>query len=200
MRRIGILGGTFDPIHIGHLMLAEWVKSEIDLDEVWLIPNRVSRMKEDKEPAPAEDRLAMTKLAAKGNVYFKCLDLEINREGYTYSYETLEELSVSYPEDTFYFILGADCLYTIENWKSPERFFRCCKLVAAVRDEASLEDMEVKKEELMRRFGGEILLLPFARISISSTEIRERIKQERSVRYMVPENVLEYIEKKGLYR
>ena len=137
MRRIGILGGTFDPIHIGHLMLAEWVKSEIDLDEVWLIPNRVSRMKEDKEPAPAEDRLAMTKLAAKGNVYFKCLDLEINREGYTYSYETLEELSVSYPEDTFYFILGADCLYTIENWKSPERFFRCCKLVAAVRDEAS---------------------------------------------------------------
>ena len=200
MKRIGILGGTFDPIHMGHLMLAEWVKSEMCLDEIWLIPNGISRMKADQKLAPAKDRLQMTKLAAKGNAQFKCLDLEIKREGYTYSYETLEELSSAHPEDVFYFILGADCLYTIENWKSPEKLFRCCKLVATVRNDISLEDMEVKKEELMRRFGGEIILLPFLRISISSTVIRERLKQEMSVRYMVPDNVLDYIEEKGLYR
>lgn len=200
MGKIGILGGTFDPIHMGHLLLAEWAKSEMGLDEIWLIPNGVSHMKADKELAPAQDRLQMTELAAMGNAEFKCLDLEIKREGYTYSYETLEELSSSHPEDTLHFVFGADCLYSIENWKSPERIFRCCKLVAAVRDDASMEEMKVKKEELIRRYGGEIILLPFVRLSISSTVIRERIRQGMSVRYMVPDNVLAYIEEKGLYR
>lgn len=200
MRKIGILGGTFDPIHMGHLMLAEWAKSELELDEIWLIPNGVSRMKEELDPAPAEDRYAMTQLAVKGNEQFKCLDLEIKREGYTYSFETLEELSEAYPEDILYFILGSDCLHTIESWKSPERFFRCCKLVAAVRDDSSMDEMKAKKEELIQRFGGEIILLPFARLSISSTVIRERIKEGKSVRYMIPDSVLVYITKKGLYR
>lgn len=200
MRRIGILGGTFNPIHAGHLMLAEWAKSELGLDEIWLIPNRVSRMKADQELAPAKDRMQMTELAAKGNVQFKCLDLEIKREGYTYSYETLEELSAAHPEDVLYFISGADCLYSLDNWKSPERILRCCKLVVAVRADASLEEMEVKKDELTRLYGGEIILLPFVRLSISSTVIRERIRQGMSVRYMVPDNVLAYIEEKGLYR
>lgn len=194
------MGGTFDPIHVGHLMLAEWAKGELGLDEIWLIPNGLSRMKEDQEPAPAKDRLQMTELAAKGNAQFKCLDLEIKRGGYTYSYETLEELSAAHPEDILYFISGADCLYSIDNWKSPERFFRCCRLVAAVRDDASMEEMKVKKEELMRRYDGEIILLSFVRLSISSTVIRERIRQGMSARYMVPDNVLAYIEEKGLYR
>lgn len=199
-RRIGIMGGTFNPVHMGHLLLAEWVRGEAGLDEIWLIPNGVSYMKEAQEVAPAEDRLRMTELAIKRNRYFKCLDLEVKRSGYTYSYETLEELTRAYPGDTFYFILGADCLFTLETWKCPERIFQCCKLIAAVRDDASPEAMEEKKKELEQRFGGEILLLPFVRMSLSSTEIRERIRQGKSVRYMVPDSVLTYIEGKRLYK
>lgn len=200
MRRIGIMGGTFNPIHVGHLLLAEWVKCEAELDEIWLIPNGISYMKEQLEVAPAGDRLKMTELAAMENKHFKCLDLEIKRAGYTYSYETLEELARAYPEDELYFILGADCLFTLETWKCPERILGCCRLIAAVRDEASLEEMRRKKAELEQRFGGEIMLLPFVRLSLSSTEIRARIKQGKSVRYMVPDSVLTYIEERGLYR
>jgi len=200
MRRIGIMGGTFDPIHMGHLLLAEWAKSEAGLNEVWLIPTGISYKKAEREVAPAKDRLCMTELAVKENGHFRCLDLEIKRGGYTYSYVTLEELARTYPEDEFYFILGADCLFTMETWKCPERILGCCKLIAAVRDEASMEEMSEKKAELEQRFGGEILLLPFVRMSVSSTEIRERIKQGKSVRYMVPDSVLAYMEERGLYR
>ena len=200
MRRIGIMGGTFNPIHMGHLLLAEWVKCEAELDEIWLIPNGISYMKAQLEVAPAGDRLKMTVLAAMENEHFRCLDLEIKRAGYTYSYETLEDLARAYPEDEFYFILGADCLFTLETWKYPERILGCCRLIAAVRDEASLEEMSRKKAELEQRFGGEILLLPFVRLSLSSSEIRERIKQGKSIRYMVPDSVLTYIEERGLYR
>lgn len=200
MRRIGIMGGTFNPIHMGHLLLAEWVKCEAGLNEIWLIPNGISYMKAQLEVAPAGDRLKMTELAAMENGHFKCLDLEIKRAGYTYSYETLEELARTYPEDEFYFILGADCLFTLETWKCPERILGCCRLIAAVRDEASMEEMREKKAELEQRFGGEILLFPFVRLSLSSTEIRARIKQGKSVRYMVPDSVLTYIDERGLYR
>lgn len=194
------MGGTFNPIHMGHLLLAEWVKSEAGLEEIWLVPNGVSYMKESQEVAPAEDRLRMTELAIKRNRSFKCLDLEVKRGGYTYSYETLEELTRAYPGDTFYFILGADCLFTLETWKYPERIFQCCRLIVAVRDDVSLEIMTEKKEELEQRYGGEILLLPFVRMSLSSTKIRERIRQGKSVRYMLPDSVLTYIEGKRLYK
>lgn len=194
------MGGTFNPVHTGHLLLAEWAGSEAGLDEIWFIPNGVSYMKAAQEVVPAADRLRMTELAAEGNEHFRCLDLEVKRGGYTYSYETLEELSGACPGDEFYFILGADCLFTLENWKCPGRIFACCKLIAAVRDDVSMEELKEKKAELERRFGGEILLLPFVRLSISSTEIRERLRQGKSVRYMTPDRVLAYIEEKGLYR
>ena len=200
MRRIGIMGGTFNPIHMGHLLLADWAREEEVLDEIWLIPSGISYMKKSQEVASAEDRLRMTKLAAEENEHFRCLDLELKRDGYTYSYETLEELNRTYPEDEFYFILGADCLFTLEKWKFPERILSCCTLIAAVRDETSLEELSEKKEELERRFGGRILLMSFARLSLSSTEIRQRIREGRSVRYMTPDNVLSYMEEKGLYR
>lgn len=194
------MGGTFNPIHMGHLLLAEYVKSEAGLEEIWLIPSGIPYKKEAQGVAPAEDRLRMTELAIKRNRYFKCLDMEVKRGGYTYTYETMEELTRAYPEDAFYFILGADCLFTLETWKYPERIFQRCKVIAAVRDDASLEAMKEKKGELEKRFGGEILLLPFRRISLSSTEIRERIRQGKSVRYMVPDTVLTYMEGKRLYR
>lgn len=201
MRRIGIMGGTFDPVHMGHLMLAQWALEELSLDEVWLIPTGMSYMKAFRQILPGEERLHMVQLAVMDNECFRCLDLEVLRTGYTYSYETLEELRDRYPEDEFYFILGADCLFTIEMWRAPERILNCCTLVASVRGEVNLAEMEAKRRELMQKFrpDREIILLPFLSMSLSSTEIRERIRNGKSVRYLVPDRVLEYIREKELY-
>ncbi len=194
------MGGTFNPIHLGHLMLAEWASDAAGLDEVWVIPTGVSYMKDQREIAPAADRLHMARLAVMGNKRLKCLDVEVRRRERSYSYETLEYLHEQYPEDAFFFILGADCLFSIENWKDPDRIFRCCTVIAAVRDDVLLSEMEEKKHILELRFHGEIILLPFMRMSLSSTEIRQRIRTGLSVRYLVPDSVLSYIEEKGLYR
>lgn len=103
------MGGTFNPVHTGHLLLAEWARCEAGLDEIWLIPAGISYRKSQQDIVAAKDRLHMTELAVQGNEYFKCLDLEVKRGGYTYSYETMEELAAACPGDEFYFILGADC-------------------------------------------------------------------------------------------
>lgn len=200
-RRIGIMGGTFNPIHVGHLMLAEWAMDAMNLDQVWMIPAGMPYMKAGQEILPGAERFRMTQLAVRDNHRLKCLDIEIRREGYTYSYETLEELRKRYPEDEFFFIVGADCLFTIETWKAPERIFASGTLVAAVRGGNTLSELERKKDELKKRFCTEnIRLLPFLQMSISSTEIRERIRRKESVRYLVPDNVLAYIKEKGFYR
>lgn len=205
MGRIGILGGTFNPIHTGHLMLAEWARDSAGLDQVWFIPTGTTYMKSSQEGVsaaaamPGRERLHMADLAVADNPAFRCLDLEIRRNGPSYTYETLEQLKEMYPGEEFFFITGADCLFSIENWMCPHRIFRCCTLLAAARGEYSLSHMEEKKKELEERFG-RILLLPFPDIAISSTEIRRRIRQGRSVRYLVPDSVLEYIKEKGFYR
>lgn len=200
MRKIGIMGGTFDPIHIGHLLLARCAMEEVGLDEVWFVPTGCSYMKKDREMVSPQERFQMTELALLGNDRMKCLDMEIKREGETYSYETLETLRREYPEDAFYFIFGADCLFTIETWKYPERIFAAASVIAAVRNEMPLEDMAAKIEQLKNRFGARITLLPFLHLEISSTDIRRRVRDGRSIRYLVPDNVIAYIEEKGFYR
>lgn len=199
MQKIGVMGGTFDPIHMGHLMLAEWAIDAAGLDQVWIIPTGQSYMKADRQILPGSERLHMAELAVEGNDRLQCLDIEIERGGYTYSYETMEQLKSLYPEDHFYFIEGADCLYSMENWKYPERLLASCTILAAMRGDAVLQELEIKKTELLNRFDGSIQLMPFMQMSISSTEIRERLKQGKSVRYMVPDKVLMYILEKGFY-
>ncbi|HBA51027.1 MAG TPA: nicotinate-nucleotide adenylyltransferase [Lachnospiraceae bacterium] len=202
MRRIGIMGGTFNPVHVGHLMLAEWVRDALKLDEVWFIPTGSSYMKDSRDILPGRERLHMVELAIQDNPFFRCLDLEIVREGRTYSYETLEQLRAGYPEDMFYFITGADCLFAIDSWKNPERIFSNCTLAAAGRGDVSLEEMGGKKRELEQKFQmrEEIQVIPFLSLSVSSTLIRRRILQGQSIRYLVPDRVISYIEEKGFYR
>ena len=200
MKKIGIMGGTFDPIHMGHLLLAEWARDAGALDEVWFVPTGQSYMKSDRDVLPAMERLHMVRLAVEGNLYLKCCDLETLRDGYTYSYETMEQLNLMYPEDKFYFIEGADCLLSMENWKCPERLFASCTILGAVRGDVRMNELETKKEELKNRFHANIILIPFLQLSISSSNIRERVKEGLSIRYMVPDNVAAYIEEKGFYR
>lgn len=203
MSRIGIMGGTFNPIHVGHLMLAECAREECGLDEVWFVPTGYSYMKESGRRAgepSATERLEMTELAVADNPHFLSSDIEVKREGNTYTYETLEALKTLYPEHEFSFIFGADCLYGIEEWKAPERIFEACEIVAAVRDDFTVDKMQDQIAHLHEKYGARIHFLPFRELQISSTEIRERVRTGKSLRYMVPDSVICYIEEKGLYR
>ena len=199
MSRIGILGGTFNPIHIGHLMLAEWAADAAILDQVWLIPAGTPCWKTDETILPASQRLQMVKLALDGNHKLKCMDLEVRKEGYSYSYETMEALKQQFPEHHFYFIVGSGCLFTLENWKCPERLFQSCTILAACRGNTPFRELELKRAQLLERFQGDILLMRFPDLSLSSTEIRERIKNHESVKYMVPDKVIQYIREKRCY-
>lgn len=199
MKKIGIMGGTFDPVHIGHLMLAEFARVEKELDEIWFIPTGYSYMK-SHNIVSGDDRLKMTELAIGNNNHMRCLDIEIKRDGRTYSYETLEALSGMYPYYEFYFIIGADCLFQMETWKYPEKIFDKARVLACVRSGASDNEMKAKIDDLIKKFGADIELLYFPRIEISSTDIRKRISEGKSIRYFVPDVCIEYIEEKGLYR
>jgi len=199
MKKIGIMGGTFNPIHNGHLLLAQWALEAEQLDEIWFMPTGISYSKEYFNVLPGEERLRMVELAIEDNSYFSVSDLELRRDGYTYTYETLEALKSYHPDDDFYFIMGADCLYTFENWKKPEYILQNCTLLAAVRGDVVWEDLELKKNDLVERLGGKIKLFPFINYEISSTEIRNRIKTNKEIRYLVPEAVREYITQKGFY-
>lgn len=202
MSRIGIMGGTFNPIHIGHLMLAEQALESAHLDQIWMIPTGCSylKTKEGITVLPGTERYDMVQRAIADNDRFRCLDMEIRRPGNSYSYETMEQLQKEYPEDRFFFICGADCLYTIEYWKCADRLLAACTVLAAVRGDADIADMQEKIDALEKKFGAQISLLPFRRIEISSSEIRERRRKGLSVRYLVPDAVRVYMEEKGLYQ
>ncbi|MGN0420913.1 MAG: nicotinate-nucleotide adenylyltransferase [Acetatifactor sp.] len=200
MHKVGILGGSFNPIHYGHLLLAEWAGESLGLEKIIFLPAGTPYFKSGSKVLPGEERLHMTQLAVKENAHFQCLDLEIKRSGPTYTYETLIQLHKLYPDTQFFFLCGADCLYTIGTWKCPELIFANCTLVAVVRDDASAPEMEAKKQALESAYDAKIILLPFLRYSISSTEIRERVKNRKSIRYLVPEPVRNYILEKEFYR
>ncbi len=203
MSKIGIMGGTFNPIHIGHLMLAQGAAEEFELDEVWFVPTGYSYMKDKQEGISwpvASERLEMTRLAIRTNPVFECLDIEVKRAGNTYTYETLEELAKQYPRHEFFFIFGADCLFGIDKWKEPGRIFAVSSIIAAVRDNYETEAMQEQIAYLQAKYDARIYFLPFRQLEISSTEIRDRVNKGQSIRYMVPEEVCSYIEEKGFYR
>ncbi len=198
--KTGILGGTFNPIHTGHLLLAQAALEETGLSEVMFLPSGVSYLKAEEHVLPAGQRLEMTKLAIEGNPSFTVSDMEIKRKGNTYTCDTLRLLKAERPQDTFYFIVGADCLFGMEGWYHPEEIFASCRILAAVRDDTDREELYRQAERLRALYQADIILLDLPRIDISSTSVRQRVKAGKSIRYMVPEAVRHYIQEHDLYK
>ncbi len=199
--KIGLIGGTFDPIHVGHLLLGEWTREQFGLDEIWFLPAGMPYFKEGKKVSSRLDRLAMTKRAVMGIPAAKVSSVELEREGRTYTYETVEALKRLYPEDEFTFVFGADCLDQLDGWRFPDRILAGCRIVAATRGAASdLTLMREKAQQLSARFGGEIKVMEFPALEISSTLIRQRFEKGLSNRFLIPDAVEQYALKQKLYQ
>lgn len=198
-KKIGIMGGTFDPIHYGHLLLAQNALTSFDLDEILFIPSGTPWLKESTKVLPKNKRVSMTGIAIEENPQFALSTIEIDRDGNSYSYETVEELKKSNPDVDYYFIMGADSLLQIESWKCPDRLMKECTLLVAVRNDCDREGLEKQISYLKGKYETDIRILETARIDISSTIIRDMIAEGKSVRYMLPDNVIEFIEKNHLY-
>lgn len=199
-RKIGIMGGTFNPIHNGHLALAQAAYKFCELDEVWFMPSGVSYLKNSEEIAESKDRLAMTRQAVEGVPHFRCSDIEVRRLGNTYTADTLRDLKEAYPQDSFYFILGADSLFGLPSWKEPAVIAGLCTLVTVVRDEVDMKSLLQQKLFLEETFHAQIMLVPFQRCDISSSMIRKRISEGKDISELLPEKVEAFVKAHGLYR
>lgn len=199
--KVGIMGGTFDPIHIGHLLLAEFAYEDFELDEIWFLPNGNPPHKETEESGDAlNHRIEMVRRAIGNVPYFKLCLHEANENRHSYTYQTMRELNAQYPEYEFYFILGADSLFSIEYWKFFREIFPSCIILAAMRDDKDVEDMMMQIHYLEHEYGAKIKLLRAPLLEISSTTIRRRAKAGKSVSYMVPDSVAHYIKEHHLYQ
>lgn len=198
--RIGIMGGTFDPIHIGHLILAECAYEQFKLDRIQFLPaGNPPHKTERTDGATDEERLEMVALAIRDNPHFVLDAEEMYRTGFSYTSDTLRMLRTQNPNTEYYFIIGADSLMSFDTWRNPEIICENCVLLAAVRDNLEVSVMEVKMEQLRRQYGAEIYLLHSPNIDVSSTELRLWHQEGHSLRYYVPDQVLDYITINGIY-
>jgi nicotinate-nucleotide adenylyltransferase len=199
-RKIGILGGTFDPIHNAHLLLGESAREQFGLDRIIYIPNNLAHMPNRTEVSSGDIRYQMVKMAISDNPYFTCSRLEIDKPEGTYTYDTIQDLKLMYPGDELYLILGGDSIIGIDTWYKASELLKSCIILAAVREQDDLPALDKKRRELAKIYGADIRLLTFNRMDISGTEIRQRVKTGRSVRYLMPEQCIEFMCIKGLYR
>ena len=198
-KKIGILGGSFDPIHNGHLTIAESAYRDFHLDEVWLIPAGHSPNKDENKMTSAAVRAQMTALAAQDIPHFKLSTYEIDKDGTSYTYLTLSDFKEQYPDTDFYFIMGADSLDYFDAWRHPEIICQKAIILVAVRDDMDLDDINKKIEHIKTQFHAEIYPLSCKKIDISSSEIRTNLKNGKDISDMVPPAVADYITEHDLY-
>ncbi|MBE5927618.1 MAG: nicotinate-nucleotide adenylyltransferase [Lachnospiraceae bacterium] len=200
MKKVGILGGTFDPIHLGHLIIGENAYDECGLENVFVMPSGQPPHKENSTISDEKHRSTMVKLAIAGNKHFEYSDFELNRKGNIYTADTLELLTSKYPDTHFYFILGEDSLLDIEKWYEPARIMELCSIVVTHRNDGDDTLLNKHIEYLKCKYNADIIKLDVPLIDISSTNIRERVSQGKTIRYFVNSEVEGYIYKNNLYK
>jgi nicotinate-nucleotide adenylyltransferase len=200
MGKIGIMGGTFDPIHNGHLRIGRQAYEEYGLKEIWYIPSGHPPHKNGRNVTEPAMRLAMTELAVKDHEGFICSDFEVSRKGYTYTSQTLRLLHQEYPEHSFYFIIGADSLYEIENWYEPDQVLSQAVILAAKREHKEADHIDKQIAYLASKYGVVIRTLHCGEMDISSTKLRRMIAGGQSIADYVPQEVIEYIRTHSLYQ
>ena len=197
--KIGVLGGTFDPIHRGHLAIAESARAKLSLAEVYFVPAARTPMKEDGSILAAEHRVRMVRLAIADYPYFKLSMIEIDRPGPSYTVDTIAELRDNLGvENELFFIIGWDSLIQFPRWRQPERIIQICHLVAVPRPGYSLPDVG-PLEAAIPGLSQRLIILDEPKIDISATEIRQRAKSGESISHLVPEAVEGYIKENKLY-
>jgi nicotinate-nucleotide adenylyltransferase len=197
-KRLGVMGGTFDPIHYGHLVAAEEALEQFRLDEVVFVPTGQPWMKEHEVVSPAEDRYLMTVIATASNPKFSVSRMEVDRDGATYTVDTLRSLREEQGAGTdLFFISGADAILEILHWREPQELFDLAHFIAATRPGYDLAHFE---EDAASSLRSEVTVMHVPALAISSTDIRARIADGHPIRYLVPEGVKSYVEKAGLYR
>ncbi len=199
MSKIGIMGGTFNPIHFGHLFLAENAYEQLHLDKVLFMPSKNPPHKAKPYLVTEQQRVEMIELAIYDNPHFELSTFELKREGLTYTADTLTLLKSEHPNDDYYFIVGADSLFMMHNWKDPQIIFKYCTVVAAGRDHATEEEIKQQMMYLKKQFHAKIFHAVMPTIQLASGEIRERIAEGKSIRYYMPDAVIDYIIAQKLY-
>lgn len=199
--KIGIIGGSFDPIHLGHLAMAEYLREIKNLDKILFIPTGNAPHKSYE--SLAEQRLEMVKLAIEDNEYFSFCQIEVLKETTSYTAETLKELKEKWPEAEFNFIIGTDNLFSIEKWYKIEELGKLTKILVSNRiykEGLSIEEVMEKCQFLENQFNLKIDIVDSPVFEISSSDIRRRIKNHMSIKYLLPKKVEDYIRDNGLYK
>jgi len=187
MKKVGILGGTFDPPHYGHLLIANEVLSKLKLDEIWFMPNQEPPHKKKSDSIKNEDRLQMLDLAIQGNAAFRVETIELHRQGPSYTVDTMKMINAQYSDHQFFFIIGADMIEYLPKWHNIDELMKLVQFVGVERPEYSTQtDYPVRYVDVPA-------------IDVSSSMIRDRVKNGKTVRYLLPDMVIQYIEEKHLY-
>ncbi|MCU0713943.1 MAG: nicotinate (nicotinamide) nucleotide adenylyltransferase [Pirellula sp.] len=203
--KIGIFGGSFDPIHNAHLILAECAREQLGLDQVRFVPAKISPLKQDRLPIDDKHRVEMVRLAINGNSHFAIDTRELDRGGISYTIDTLTAMKTEFPEAEFWLLMGADSLADFKKWKSPSQLLELCRLGVMVRPDNNgvIQDLDWSETQsllpssLKDRAAG--CAIPAPILQISSSDLRLRCREERSIRYQVPASVEAYIRQHGLY-
>lgn len=194
--RLGIYGGAFDPVHLGHLLLAEQAREQCQLDEIWFVPTRRPPHK-DFELTEGRHRVEMLKFALAGHRQFVVKTLELEREEVSWTVDTLTRIQQQQPEASLFFLMGADSLHDLPTWREPERIARLATIVAVNRGTQACEQY---LKPLAPNIANRVRFVTMPGVALSATDIRQRVKHRQSIRYMVPRAVEEYIAQQGLYR
>ncbi|RGM21869.1 nicotinate (nicotinamide) nucleotide adenylyltransferase [Eubacterium sp. OM08-24] len=200
MSRIGILGGTFNPIHNGHIQMAEYSHKGAELDKVILMPTFVPPHKESTNLVSCEHRLNMCRLACLNLPYAEVSDFEIKLEGKSYTYRTLELLKSQNKNDEFFFIVGADMFLSMQNWKNPEIIFELATVIAIPRDKDSVSQLSNHYENVLKKMGAKAIVLKDSVLTVSSTYIRDNIDNQSALQSLIDSRVYNYIKENNLYR